>query len=166
MQDEDVYTYFDPELPFERDNFCSSGKMGQGLDRRLAAKSSDRLIAKSNKMGVVRTKTYPPTSPDHNISHARSNSFKDRKFTEHDALDDSVMNISAETYFSCAVGRKRSAARFSLPSSEEVVLLFKELAATYPDAPAVKDAKEDSGHSSSIDVGIHVLQAAGEMVHP
>jgi trehalose 6-phosphate synthase/phosphatase len=42
-----------------------------------------------------------------------------------------VMNISGDTYFSCAVGLKRSAARYSLGSTEEVVEFFQALANTY-----------------------------------
>lgn len=40
----------------------------------------------------------------------------------------SVLDLKGENYFSCAVGRKRSNARFLLNSSDEVVCFLKELA--------------------------------------
>ncbi|CAM6051565.1 unnamed protein product [Sphagnum compactum] len=134
-KDEDVFTYFDPELPFERDpHHACNGKTDRALDRRLAAKSCDRLLAKSNKVGVVRTKSFPLTSPDRGGSHVRTNSLKDCKYTERDTMElelGSIMNFTVDTYFSCAVGLKRSAARYSLPTSDEVVVFLNSLANTY-----------------------------------
>jgi len=138
-KDEDVYTYFDPEVPFERDHPTmhptANGKLEKGpLDRRLAAKSCDRILAKSNKMGVVRTKTTALVSPECNGSYTECNSFKDRKHNDGETMEldsGTVMNISGDTYFSCAVGRKRSSARYSLGSTEEVVEFFQALANTY-----------------------------------
>jgi hypothetical protein len=175
VQDEDVYTYFDPKLPFERDRHSSThlttnGKLDKPAgDRRLAAKSCDRYLAKSNKMAVVRTKSGSLLSPESNGSpYTRSNTFKDRKNIDRETmeLDSSVvMNISADTYFSCAVGRKSSAARYSLSSTEEVVDFFQALANTY--SIPVSEANSDPPlHSSSASMGLHVLQAAGDQLCP
>ncbi|KAH8953132.1 hypothetical protein BDL97_08G007600 [Sphagnum fallax] len=174
-KDEDVYTYFDPKLPFERDRHSSThlttnGKLDKAAgDRRLAAKSCDRYLAKSNKMAVVRTKSGSLLSPESNGSpYTRSNNFKDRKNIDWETmeLDSSVvMNISADTYFSCAVGRKSSAARYSLSSTEEVVDFFQALANTY--SKPVSEANSGPPlHSSSASMGLHVLQAAGDQLCP
>lgn len=40
----------------------------------------------------------------------------------------SVLDLKGDNYFSCAVGRKRSSARYLLGSSDDVVTLLKELA--------------------------------------
>lgn len=40
----------------------------------------------------------------------------------------SVLDLKGDNYFSCAVGRKRSNARYLLGSSDDVVKLVKELA--------------------------------------
>lgn len=40
----------------------------------------------------------------------------------------SVLDLKGENYFSCAVGRKRSSARYLLGSSDDIVTLLKELA--------------------------------------
>ncbi|KAG0616367.1 hypothetical protein M758_5G109400 [Ceratodon purpureus] len=143
-KDEDVYAYFDPELSFDRDHPYSNGKVEKGLDRRLSAKSCDRILAKSSKMGVVRTKTYPLFAADRNgshgsPSHSRSNSFKDRKYSERDSTEE-LVNVSPDTYVSCSVGRKRSAARFSLENVNDVVLFIKKLAAACPTAISVPSA--------------------------
>jgi trehalose 6-phosphate synthase/phosphatase len=130
-KDEDVYAYFDPELSFDRDHPCSNGKMEKALDRRLSAKSCDRILAKNNKTGMLRTKTYTHISPDRNGSHQSPqsllNSFKDRKYSERDMMED-LVNVSPDTYVSCAVGRKRSAARYYLENVNEVVSFVKSLA--------------------------------------
>lgn len=147
MQDEDVYAYFDPELSFDREHPLSNGKGEKVFDRRLSAKSSERILAKSNKMGVLRTKTYPLISPDRNgthpsaSSHSKSNSFKDRKYSERNSMDD-LVNVSSDTYVSCAVGRKRSAARFSVENVNEVGMFVKTLADTC--GPHVSVDSEDS----------------------
>jgi hypothetical protein len=134
-QDEDVYTYFDPEPPFERyPHHGCNGKTERALDRRLAAKSCDRLLAKSNKGGVVRTKSFPLASPEQGGSHVQTNSLKDRRYTEQDTMElelSPIMNITVDTYFSCAVGQKHSAARYSIPTSDEVVVFLNLLANTY-----------------------------------
>ncbi|KAH9534724.1 hypothetical protein CY35_17G019300 [Sphagnum magellanicum] len=134
-KDEDVYTYFDPEPPFERyPHHGCNGKTERALDRRLAAKSCDRLLAKSNKGGVVQTKSFPLASPEQGGSHVQTNSLKDRRYTEQDTMElelSPIMNITVDTYFSCAVGQKRSAARYSIPTSDEVVVFLNLLANTY-----------------------------------
>lgn len=40
----------------------------------------------------------------------------------------SVLDLKGDNYFSCAVGRKRSNARYLLNSSDDVVVFLKELA--------------------------------------
>lgn len=40
----------------------------------------------------------------------------------------SVLDLRGDNYFSCAVGRKRSIARYLLGSSAEVATLLKDLA--------------------------------------
>lgn len=40
----------------------------------------------------------------------------------------SVLDLKGDNYFSCAVGRKRSSARYLLKSSDDIVTLLKELA--------------------------------------
>jgi hypothetical protein len=154
LQDEDVFTYFDPEPPFPSDHPASSA--GDPLDPRLAAKVGNRSLSKTTKMGVVRTKTYPLISPERfgSGSPSRSNSFKDRKYSERDTKEElgKVIQLTPATYFSCAVGRKRSAARWSLASSEEVVSFFKALADTFKQDTRELDIKDERAVPSRPDL--------------
>lgn len=165
-----MYAYFDPELSFDRDQSCGNGKMEKGLDRRLSAKSSDRTVAKSNKSGGGRTKTYPHISPDRNgshqsASHSRTNSFKDRKYSERDMMED-LVNVSADTYVSCAVGRKRSAARYFLENVNEVVSFVKSLADACPcECPDELDSEDQSVSSVSSGSGHHVFAFSADSFH-
>lgn len=43
----------------------------------------------------------------------------------------SVLDLKSENYFSCAVGRKRSNARYQLNSTDDVVRFLKYLAGTH-----------------------------------
>jgi trehalose 6-phosphate synthase/phosphatase len=163
-----VYAYFDPELSFDRE--CGNGKMEKGLDRRLSTRSSDRIMAKSNKTGIVRTKTYPHFSPERNgsyqtASHSRTNSFKDRKYSERDMMED-LVNVSADTYVSCAVGRKRSAARYFVENVNEVVSFVKSLADACPcECPDELDSEDQSVSSVSSGSGHHVFAFSADSFH-
>ncbi|CAM6105282.1 unnamed protein product [Calypogeia fissa] len=144
-KDEDVYTFFEPELPFERDGSGSmSGKVDNRsiLDRRVGAKANDRVSSKSSsKGGNARPKVSSISS-----ELIKENCSKDHRklvesrggFAGHEdesgkpTKGSSVLDLKAENYFSCAVGRKRSAARYSLASSEDVVSFLKSIAESYP----------------------------------
>ncbi|KAJ7551871.1 hypothetical protein O6H91_06G033100 [Diphasiastrum complanatum] len=141
-KDEDIYTFFEPELPFERD-ICGNGKTLEPklpFDRRIGTKGCERILAKnSNKVGVTRSKIFPLLSPERNGSHSKSD---DRKFSEGPSDEESgkwegssVLDLKGENYFSCAVGRKRSLARYSLGSSEEVVGFLKAITKIYTEVP-------------------------------
>ena len=43
----------------------------------------------------------------------------------------SILDLDGDHYFSCAVGRRRSQARFSMNTSEEVVSMLQTLAGLY-----------------------------------
>nr|ADD71944.1 trehalose-6-phosphate synthase [Selaginella pulvinata] len=121
-KDEDIYTFFEPELPFlESGN--SSAKV---LDKRLGSKGS-------GKLGGSRLKSYPPMSPDRVV----------RKIDDERLIEDagrwegsSVLDLKGENYFSCAVGTmKRSLARYCLNSSDEVLTFLSSLAAASESFP-------------------------------
>jgi len=60
----------------------------------------------------MKTKGFPSYLPDPEFAEAL----------------DAMIGVDTNTYFSCAVARKRSTARYSLPTSDEVVTFFKALA--------------------------------------
>ncbi|KAL1560390.1 Trehalose-6-P synthase/phosphatase complex synthase subunit [Salvia divinorum] len=124
-KDEDIYSFFEPELP-----------TGPAPSARAKIANPLNRFA-SNSTGVAafcRKAPLPIPSPD-----TRANSFLGNgnwwsrmreRMTVHEGS--SVLDLRGENYFSCAVGRKRSSARYLLGSSTEVVELLKELTACGP----------------------------------
>lgn len=160
-KDEDIYTFFEPELPFERD-YNSNGKIldGKGLtDRRPGPKGGggEKNTAKSSvKVSGVSSTTTKANAGASKGNPVRQTSLsigssgeapvqsngnpckgmagKDKSTREDEFKrqeGSSVLDLKGENYFSCAVGRKRSNARYSLPSSEDVVSFLKSIAASY-----------------------------------
>ncbi|XP_022139989.1 alpha,alpha-trehalose-phosphate synthase [UDP-forming] 1-like [Momordica charantia] len=127
-KDEDVYTFFEPDLPSE-------------------VPPTARATVTTNPFGVPVPKLpnsgVPPKSTTTRLKKQRSLSVLERRANSHgsavfwrpimqDRLSlhegSSVLDLKGDNYFSCAVGRKRSNARYLLGSSDDVVKLVKELA--------------------------------------
>eukprot|EP01018_Ginkgo_biloba_P030853 Gb_11989 [translate_table: standard] len=141
-KDKDIYTFFEPELPFNREG-NGNGKVVDGkapAERRTGTKATP---VKRGSKGT-RTKT-PPLSQEKTESQSRGVNGKDQRFAK--VVDEtlswhegsSVLDLKGENYFSCAVGRKRSNARYSLASSEEVIAFIKALARSYSDLSNTKE---------------------------
>ncbi|KAL0305564.1 UNVERIFIED_CONTAM: Alpha,alpha-trehalose-phosphate synthase [UDP-forming] 1 [Sesamum radiatum] len=119
-KDEDIYTFFEPELPAGP---ASRSKIANSLNRFTS--NSTGLAAFCHKAPL------PFPAPEKRSTSALGNgdwwSRMRERMTMHEGP--SVLDLKGENYFSCAVGRKRSSARYLLGSSTEVVSLLKELAA-------------------------------------
>ncbi|KAI5077540.1 hypothetical protein GOP47_0007364 [Adiantum capillus-veneris] len=140
-KDEDIHTFFEPELPYERE-LISNHKFLEGktsADRRLGQKDGGKTASKSSskssgnpgnsKSNGGRSKGR--TMPDENgMIHSKTVSKKDKVLEDDFGRQEgsSVLDLEGDNYFSCAVGRKRSNARYSLPSSEDVVSFLKAIA--------------------------------------
>ncbi|PWA69921.1 glycosyl transferase, family 20, Trehalose-phosphatase, HAD-like domain protein [Artemisia annua] len=123
-KDEDIYTFFEPELPYN----------GMGMPRPklndAIKPSGDRKPGKGgpNKSSQKR----PPQSPDNkrtannNRNYTSENGGK-RSSTSPDKVSWNVLDLKADNYFSCAVGRTRTNARYLLPTSDDVVSFLKDL---------------------------------------
>ncbi|EXB58281.1 Alpha,alpha-trehalose-phosphate synthase [UDP-forming] 1 [Morus notabilis] len=126
-KDEDVYTFFEPELPSEAPSTpratvtnsvtppmpkFSAGKGGSKSFRLNKQRSMSTLEKKANNQGSSTNAAWRPTWRDRMSLHEGS----------------SVLDLKGDNYFSCSVGRKRSSARYLLGSSDDVVTLLKELA--------------------------------------
>ncbi|XP_052177114.1 alpha,alpha-trehalose-phosphate synthase [UDP-forming] 1 [Diospyros lotus] len=114
-KDEDVYTFFEPDLPSK---LTDPPKLP--VERRQSLKlPSSRSSSKSSHSKIQR----PLPNPDkksYNQTRAR------RPSPEKTSLN--VLDLKGENYFSCAVSRTRTNARYVLGSSDEVVAFMKELA--------------------------------------
>lgn len=98
-KDKDVYNFFDPELPFDKDGIGVNEEERKQLSKTSSHTKSQDTSDTENERGNVGSQD-----------------------------GSSVLDLKGDNYFSCAVGRKRSNARYSLASSEEVIAFLNALA--------------------------------------
>uniref|UniRef100_A0A151R6C1 Alpha,alpha-trehalose-phosphate synthase [UDP-forming] 1 n=1 Tax=Cajanus cajan TaxID=3821 RepID=A0A151R6C1_CAJCA len=123
FQDEDVYKFFEPELPSE-----SSPVARAMLSKSNSYRPSSLPKFTSNKTASSKASYKKQRSLSNiekrEIDHWKP-SYRDR-IAVHEGS--SVLDLKGDNYFSCAVGRKRSSARYLLKSSDDVVNLLSDLA--------------------------------------
>lgn len=126
-KDEDVYTFFEPELPSETSllsrtkvsDAAKSPSMSKLPAVKIGSKSSHHRM-KNQRPWLNHEKTT--------ANHHRGSGWSRDNAAFHEGS--SVLDLKGENYFSCAVGRKRSDARFLLGSSDDVISFLKELVDT------------------------------------
>ncbi|KAB2065334.1 hypothetical protein ES319_A09G082800v1 [Gossypium barbadense] len=117
-KDEDIYTFFEPELPSEVP--ASVRPQVPTQVRTSTAGSRAALLLKQNSMSAVeQNKSYSIDGDTLHLMVTDRISFQEGS---------SVLDLQANDYFSCSVARKRSNSRYRLQSSDEVVTLLRELA--------------------------------------
>ncbi|KAK7318872.1 hypothetical protein RJT34_03579 [Clitoria ternatea] len=125
-KDEDVYKFFEPELPSE-----SSITAAPILSKSKSHRPSS--VPKFSKTGS-KIPYYKKQRSLSNIEIDRASGNPWRPiYHQGDRLSSlrkgsSVLDLKGDNYFSCAVGRKRSSARYLLKSSDDVVNLLRDLA--------------------------------------
>lgn len=126
FQDEDVYKFFEPELPSEASplaramlsNIYRPSTLPKISTSKIGSKASrykkQRSLSNIEKREIDRASGDPgrPTSRDRISLNEGS----------------SVLDLKGDNYFSCAVSRKRSTARYLLKTSDDVVNLLSDLA--------------------------------------
>lgn len=125
LQDEDVYTFFEPELPCESPppaRAMVANHVKTSMPNILSSQSGSRAsrLKKQRSLSTLEKKETNPRSAD-----ALQPVLQDRMSLHEGA---SVLDLKGDNYFSCAVGRKRSNARYLVRSADTVVALLKELA--------------------------------------
>ncbi|KAG8502364.1 hypothetical protein CXB51_000321 [Gossypium anomalum] len=130
-KDEDVYTFFEPELPSEAN--MAKCKPIDAPKLPTEKKAPSKLPATKSGPKSSQTKTPKPSSaPDkrtgNNHSSGSSRRASPEKVKEKEKMAWSVLDLKGDNYFSCAVGRKRTSARYLLGSSDDVVSLLSRLA--------------------------------------
>ncbi|KAK6132582.1 hypothetical protein DH2020_033684 [Rehmannia glutinosa] len=123
-KDEDVYTFFEPELPpdslgLPRTKVTDAIKLS--VEKRAAQKfpsgrSNSKPQGKSQQHG---------SNPDKKSTTGAAGSSK-RSSAENTSWN--VLDLKKENYFSCAVGELVTNARYLLNTSDDVVTFLKELA--------------------------------------
>ncbi|KAJ8458618.1 hypothetical protein OPV22_031544 [Ensete ventricosum] len=128
-KDEDIYTFFEPELPSEPVS-SSRTKSDTGKPSTTDKRSMGRSTIRNNSRGShVKSQRAPVgserrMSANHNIPAGWRSPQETMSWRE----GSSVLDLKGDNYFSCAVGRKRSNARYLLNSSDDVVFFLGELA--------------------------------------
>ncbi|XP_058088908.1 alpha,alpha-trehalose-phosphate synthase [UDP-forming] 1-like isoform X2 [Magnolia sinica] len=132
-KDEDIYTFFEPELPAEpvaatRAKVADAVKPSS-LDKRSSPRqSTSKSSSKASHGRANRNSAGSEKKTSTNSNHSSDSGWRSSQESIAWHEGSSVLDLKGENYFSCAVGRKRSNARYLLASSEEVVLFLKELA--------------------------------------
>ncbi|GMY37796.1 alpha,alpha-trehalose-phosphate synthase [UDP-forming] 1-like isoform X1 [Fagus crenata] len=121
-KDEDIYTFFEPELPSE------SPPPARAIIANLVRTSLPKIKSgsKASRLNKQRSlSAIEKKASNHESGIAPQPILRDRKSLNEGS---SVLDLKGSNYFSCAVGRKRSNARYLLGSSDDVVTLLEELA--------------------------------------
>ncbi|KAL9383461.1 hypothetical protein Peur_023784 [Populus x canadensis] len=124
-KDEDVYTFFEPELPSDSLAVART-KQNDGLkspiDRRPSMKlPAIRSVSKSSQGKAQRPLLNPEKrTANHGCGSGRRPSAE--------KISWNVLDLKGDNYFSCAVGRTRTNARYLLGSSDDVVSFLMKLA--------------------------------------
>ncbi|KAJ7948808.1 Alpha,alpha-trehalose-phosphate synthase 1 [Quillaja saponaria] len=123
-KDEDVFTFFEPELPSEGMGIVRT-KATDGL--KLPGERRSSLKISASKSGTKSSQRAQRSSPnsEKKITNLVSGSAR-RPSPE--KISWNVLDLKKENYFSCAVGRTRTNARFTLGSPDDIVSFLKELA--------------------------------------
>ncbi|XP_031405935.1 alpha,alpha-trehalose-phosphate synthase [UDP-forming] 1-like isoform X1 [Punica granatum] len=126
-KDEDVYTFFEPELPSDALGIART-KASEGMNSLLERRPSLKLpTGKSGSKSSNNPRAQRPL-PNPEKRTTANNSSGSGKRSSPEKISWNVLDLKGENYFSCAVGRTRTNARYLLNSSDNVVLLLKELA--------------------------------------
>ncbi|KAL2326848.1 hypothetical protein Fmac_020275 [Flemingia macrophylla] len=126
-KDEDLYSFFEPDPP----------SIGVGLPQsKVTMDGVKGPVERKPSLKVPATKSGPKSSSQNKAQRPVSNS--EKKTNNHlcssprkpapEKESWNVLDLKKENYFSCAVGRTRTNARYTLDSSDDVVSFLKELA--------------------------------------
>ncbi|BFG28949.1 hypothetical protein CerSpe_152230 [Prunus speciosa] len=123
-KDEDVYTFFEPDLPPEQMGLPRKMTDGQKLpsERRSSLKVPSNKSA--SKSAQSKTQRPLPNPEKKNATHSNGNA----RWPSPEKTSWNVLDLKRENYYSCTVGRTRTNARYLLQSSDDVVSFLKELA--------------------------------------
>ncbi|CAI0441029.1 unnamed protein product [Linum tenue] len=140
-KDEDVYTFFEPELASDglgvmrtkQTDSTKSSAPGLPASKGGESKSSSHQSNKTQQQAAVLSSekkwaaSYICSSSGRSSSTTTSSSCSSR-VSSSETISRNVLDLKGDNYFSCAVGRTRTNARYTLGSSDEVVSFLKKLA--------------------------------------
>ncbi|XP_061372911.1 alpha,alpha-trehalose-phosphate synthase [UDP-forming] 1 isoform X2 [Gastrolobium bilobum] len=124
-KDEDIYSFFEPELPYLGVGFTRS-KATDGVKYPVERTSSLKIPAGKNGTKSSHNKGQRPLSNSEKKTNNHICRAPKRQAPE--KVSWNVLDLKKENYFSCSVGRTQTNARYTLGSSDDVVVFLKELA--------------------------------------
>ncbi|XP_021726939.1 alpha,alpha-trehalose-phosphate synthase [UDP-forming] 1-like [Chenopodium quinoa] len=113
-KDEDVYTFFEPELPNDNDS-------------HQFPEWPSPISPGGSK--ASHGKTQHSTSNSEEMTNNGNGGFSQKQSSEKTIWN--ILDLKKDNYFSCAVGRTRTCARYTVGSSDEVVSFLTKLAEAY-----------------------------------
>ncbi|KAL9236489.1 hypothetical protein vseg_011153 [Gypsophila vaccaria] len=125
-KDEDVFTFFEPELPCDNGSYSRSKSVDMS---KLPGERRPPLKLPPSRGGskAMHGKTQQRSAPNTDKKSTNQNSALTRKQSL-EKTSWSVLDLNKENYFSCAVGRTRTSARYMLGSPDDVVSFLKRMA--------------------------------------
>ncbi|KDP34467.1 hypothetical protein JCGZ_11938 [Jatropha curcas] len=125
-KDEDVYTFFEPLLPNSDGIGITRTKQTDGLKSPGEKRPPFKLLASKSGSKSYQGKTQRPSPNPEKRTNNHSCGSARRQSPE--KISWNVLDLKGDNYFSCAVGRTRTSARYLLHSSDDVVSFLKKLA--------------------------------------
>ncbi|KVI10542.1 Glycosyl transferase, family 20, partial [Cynara cardunculus var. scolymus] len=128
-KDEDIYTFFEPELPSDgigipRPKLSDATKpSGDRRYGKSGSKSSQKQAQQRHPQNAENKRNCNNNNNSNGVCGRRSS-----PSPSPDKITWNVLDLKGDNYFSCAVGRTRTNARYLLPTSDDVVSFLRELA--------------------------------------
>ncbi|XVE51522.1 hypothetical protein DITRI_Ditri02bG0048900 [Diplodiscus trichospermus] len=124
-KDEDIYTFFEPELPSE-----IPAPVRPHVPTPVRTSVSKLPVSKSGSRAAFLKKQRSMSTIETNTCYAVAGGVLQSTVADRMSLQEgsSVLDLQGDNYFSCSVARKRSNSRYLLGSSDDVVKLLRELA--------------------------------------
>ncbi|XP_021293839.1 alpha,alpha-trehalose-phosphate synthase [UDP-forming] 1-like [Herrania umbratica] len=124
-KDEDIYTFFEPELPSEAPPPVRP-QVPTPVRTSVSKLPVSRSGSKAARLKKQRSLSTLERNTGYPVIGGASQSTVPERMSLHEGS--SVLDLQGDNYFSCSVARKRSNARYLLGSSDDVVKLLRELA--------------------------------------
>lgn len=124
-KDEDVYTFFEPELPSDNASHARSKSFDAAL--KFPERSSPKPPASRSGSKASHGKSHRSNQNSEKMTnHSNGGGVSRKQPSEKTSWN--VLDLKKENYFSCAVGRTRTSARYTIGSSDDVVSFLTRLA--------------------------------------
>ncbi|CAK8561350.1 unnamed protein product [Lathyrus sativus] len=131
-KDEDLYSFFEPELPSIGVGLPRSNKVPTEAVKYPVEKKPALKIPASSKNGAKSSSSQNKAASNSDQKKTNNQICSSPRRPAPENRSRNVLDLKKENYFSCAVGRNRTNARYTLASPDNVVEFLMELVDTLP----------------------------------